>query len=122
MGDFSYHRFVFLLACIDRWKVYNRLLSACTAKTVIEVKCLCVSTRKNGTFFALLRFSLSFVCAAINQVNLAFRTTIIEVTHLTLAVIPFKVEANNSLILLPLQKYEKKICLVSVLFQSITPW
>ena len=49
-----------------------------------------------------------FKCAAINRVNLAFRMTIIEDTHLTLAVIPFKVEANNSLMFLPLQTYEKK--------------
>ena len=33
--------------------------------------------------------------------------TIIEDTHLTLAVIPFKLEANNSLIVLPLKTYEK---------------
>ena len=59
--------------------------------------------------FGLFRFSLSFVfaCAAIDQVNLAFKT-IIEDTHLTLAGIHFKVEANNSLIFLLLQTYEKK--------------
>ena len=45
---------------------------------------------------------------AINRVNLGFRTTIIEDTHLTLAVIPFKVETNNCLIFLSLQTYEKK--------------
>ena len=52
---------------------------------------------KNGTLFGLVRFSLYFLfaCAAINQANLAFKTTIIEDTHLTLAVIPFKIEANN---------------------------
>ena len=49
-----------------------------------------------------------FECAAVSQVNLAFRTTIIEDTHLTLAVILFKVEANTSLNFLPLQTYEKK--------------
>ena len=53
---------------------------------------------KNGTLFGLVRW-----------VNLAFRMTIIEDTHLTLAVILFKVEANNSLIFLLLQIYEKKI-------------
>ena len=46
MGAFSYHRFIFLLACIDRWKVYNRLVSVCTVKTAIEVKCLCVLASK----------------------------------------------------------------------------
>ena len=65
---------------------------------------------KNGTLFELFRLSLSFLfsCVVINRVNLAFRTTIIEDTHLTLAFISFKVEANNSLIFLPLQTYEKK--------------
>ena len=53
--------------------------------------------------------------------NLAFRTTIIEDTHLTLAAIPFKVKANNSLILLSLQTYERKIGQVSVPLQSIIP-
>ena len=101
MGSFSYHRFIFLIACIDRWKIYNRLVSACTT---IKVKCLCASTSKKRhscrTFL--------FACAAINRVNLAFRTTIIKATHLTLAVIPFEVEANNSLIFLALQTYEKE--------------
>ena len=66
---------------------------------------------KNGTLFGLFRLSLSFLfaCAAINWVNLAFRMTIIGDMHLTLATIPFKVEANNALIFLPLQQtYEKK--------------
>ena len=96
MGAFSYHRFIFLLAYIDCWKVYNKLVTACTVKTAIEVQR--VSTSKNGTFIGLLRFSpyFLFACAATNRVNLAFRTTIIEDTHLTLAAIPFKVEANSS--------------------------
>ena len=38
MGAFSYHRFIFLLACIDRWKVYNRLTSVCTVNTAIAVQ------------------------------------------------------------------------------------
>ena len=65
---------------------------------------------KKGTLFGLSRFSLYFLfaCAAINRVNLTFRTTIIEDTHLTLAVLPFKVEANDSLIFLSLQTDEKK--------------
>ena len=83
MGAFFYHRFIFLLACINRWKVYNRLSFACTVKTAIEVKCLSVSTSKK-------RHSC--------RDNLAFRTTMIEDAHLTLAVISFKVEAKNSLI------------------------
>ena len=92
MGAFSYHRFIFLLACIDRWKVDNRLVSACTVKTTIEVKCLCVSTSKKRHSCRAYSFLIFFfvACAAINRVNLAFRTTIIEDTHLTLEVIPFK--------------------------------
>ena len=65
---------------------------------------------KHGTLVGLLRFSpsFSFTCAAINRFNVAFRMTIIEDTHLTLAANLFKVEANNSLIFLPLQTYVKK--------------
>ena len=107
MGAFSYHRFIFLLTCINRWKVFNRLVSTCTVKTAIDVQRLCVSTRKNGIFVGLLRISLSFLfaCVATNRSNLAFGMTIIEDTHQTLAAIPFKVEANNSLTFLPLQTY-----------------
>ena len=73
---------------------------------------------KMGTLVRLFRLSLSFLfaCAVISRVNLAFRTTIIEDTHLTLAVIPFKVEANNSLIFLLLQTYEKKLAEFPFLF------
>ena len=68
MGAFSYHRFIFLLACIDRWKVYNRLVSVCTVKTAIEVQCLCASTSKSGTFVRLLRFpSFLFAYAVTDQ-------------------------------------------------------
>ena len=47
-------------------------------------------------------------CGAKKTSNLAFRTTGVEDAQLTLAVIPFQVGANNSLIFLPLQTYEKK--------------
>ena len=59
---------------------------------------MCFNQQKNASVVGLFRFSLSFVlaCAAINRVNLAFRMTITEDTHLTLPVISFKVEANNS--------------------------
>ena len=50
MGAFSYYRFIFLLACVDRWKVYNRLVIVCMMKTAKEVQCLCVSNSKNVTF------------------------------------------------------------------------
>ena len=76
---------------------------------------------KNGPLFRLVRFSLHFLfaCSAINRVNLAFRTTITEDTHLTLAVILFKIEANNSLIFLLLQTYEKQCCQVSIPFHCL---
>ena len=48
--------------------------------------------------------------------------TIIEDTLLTLAGILFKVEANNSLIFLPLQTYEKKFAEFLFLFIFIIPW
>ena len=62
-------------------------------------------------------FIVFFVCLRRNQLsNLAFTTTIIEDTHLTLAVILFKVEANNSLIFLLLQTYEKEFAEFPFLF------
>ena len=98
---------IFILACIDSWKVYNWLISACTVKTAIGVHCLCAATSKRGTFFGLLRSSFFFIRVRRNEPgNLAFKTAIIEDTRLTLAAIPFKVEANNSLIFLLLQTYE----------------
>ena len=48
-------------------------------------------------------------------VNFARRTTIIEDTHLTLAVIPFKAKANNSLIFSPVQTYENKFPVQSII-------
>ena len=81
------------------------------------------TSKKNGTLLELIRFSLSFLfaCAAINRVNLAFETTIIEDTYFTLAGIPFNAEVNNSLIFLLLQTYKKKLCRVFVPVQSIIP-
>ena len=67
MGDFSYHRFIFLLASIDRWKVYNRLVFACTLKTAIEVNVDVFQLGKNGTLFGLFRFSLSFLFACVHR-------------------------------------------------------
>ena len=118
MGVFFYHRLIFLLACTGRWKKCNRLVTACTIKTEIEVQCLCASTSKNGTFVGFLCFSPAFLlaCAAINRVSLVFRTTIIEDAHLTLAVILFKAETNIYLIFLPLQTYEKKFVEFSFLY------
>ena len=82
-----------------------------------------VQLAKTGTLVGLLRFSPSFLfaCAASNRANLAFKTTIIEDTYLTLVGIPFKVEANNSLIFLLLQTYEKKFAECPFLFIFIIP-
>ena len=124
MGAFSYHRFIFLLACIDRWKIYNRLVFACTVKTVIKVERQCVLTSKtlHCSRASSVLTVLLFACAASNRANLAFKTTIIEDTHLTLIGFLFKVEANNSLIFLSLQTYEKKFAEFPFLFISIIPW
>ena len=76
----------------------------CTAKTAIKVKRQCVSTSK--TWFCSRASSVLIVfllaCAASNSANLSLKTAIIEDTHLTLIGILSKVDANNSLILLPL--------------------
>ena len=75
---------------------------------------------KDGTLVGLLRFSpFLFACAATNQVNLAFRTTVIEDTHLTLAVVPFEVGVNNYLIFFVIINIREKICRVSVPLQFI---
>ena len=73
---------------------------------------------KNVTFFRYFRFpSFSIVHVRRNQQgNLVFITTKVEDTHLTLAVIPVKVEANNSLIFLRLREYGKKFAEYSFLF------
>ena len=104
-----------LLACIDCWKLYNRLVFAFTDKTAIKVKSQCVSS---SNFVNHRRF---FACAASNLTNLEFKTTIIKDTNLTLAVIPFKVEANNSLIFCHYKHMRKKFEF-PFLFIFITPW
>ena len=112
MGAFSYHRFIFLLACIDRWKVYNRLVFACTVNTVQNTALLL-------GFFGSHRF---FVCMRRKRTNLTFKTTIIEDTHLTLASIPFKVEANNSLIFFAITNIREKFAEFPFLVIFIFPW
>ena len=102
--------------------MYNRLVFVCAVKTAMEVKRQRVSASKTwrcsrpSSVLAVL-----FGCAANNRVNLAFKTTIQEDTHLTLIGILSKVEANNSLIFLPLQTYEKKFAEFPFLFISIIP-
>ena len=115
---------MFLLAYIDRWKEYHRLVFSCTVKTAMKVKCLCVSSIKHGTVVGLLRFSRSFLfaCAASHRANFAFKTTIIEDTHLTLIGIPFKLEANNSLIFCHYKHMTKKFAEFPFLFIFIIPW
>ena len=120
---FFYHRFIFLLPCIDRWKVYIWLALRAQSRLREKLNVNVFKLAKHSTLVGLLRFSPSFlfVWAANNQANSAFKTTIIEDTHLTLIDIPFKVEANNSLIFLPLQTYEKKFAEFSFLFIFTIP-
>ena len=51
-----------------------------------------------------------------NSGDLAFRRISAEDTHLTLPVILFKVEKNNSLIFMLLQTYEKKFAEFPLLY------
>ena len=83
---------------------------------------MCFNQQKSA-LFGFFRLSLSFLFAraTINQVNLAFRTTIREDTHLTLAVIPFKVEAKNPLTFCH-YKLTRKNLLSFRSLQSIIPW
>ena len=67
MGAFSYHRVIFLLACIDCWKVYNILVSVCTVKTAIEVQRLCVSTRKRPALLSGFFISHQLFCSRAPQ-------------------------------------------------------
>ena len=66
---------------------------------------------KSVTVFMFIRFSpSSFVCVRRNQLgNPAFRATIVEDTHLTLAAFPFSVGVNNAVFFWPLQTYEKNL-------------
>ena len=77
---------------------------------------------KRGTVVRLLRFSPSFLlaCTASNRANLAFKTTIIEDTHLTLAGIQFKVEANNSLIFCHYKHTRKKVSVPVHIYNSLS--
>ena len=89
---------------------------------------------KHGTVVGLLCFSPPFLlaCVASNRANLAFKTTIIEYTHLTLIGIPSKVEENNSLfkveaansslIFCHYKHTRKKIAEFPFLFIFIIPW
>ena len=120
---FFYYRFIFVLAHIDCWKVRNRLVSACTVKAAIEVQRLCVSTSRKWHFCRVSLFLTAFLFARSQLIGqFSVWTTIIEDTHLTLAVIPLKVGANNSLIFFAITNIWEKICRVSVPFQSIIPW
>ena len=65
---------------------------------------------KNGTSSFLTVFLFAF--AVTDQGNSAFKTIIIEDTHLTLGAIPFKVEANNSNFFV-ITNVREKICQVS---------
>ena len=77
-------------------QVYNRLVSACTVKNVIEVQRLCVSTSKRRHFCQLFLPSFLFACDAPSRA--IWRLEWLSQTHLTLVAIPVKVGVNNSLI------------------------
>ena len=70
-----------------------------------------------------VRFPSAFsVCVRHNRSGyLTFRTTNIKDTKLTLVVIPFKVEANNSLNFLALQTYEEKVAEFPSLLRNTIP-
>ena len=78
---------------------------------------------KHGTVVGLLLFSppSMFACAASNRANLAFITTIIEDTDLTLIGIPFKVEPNNSYFFCHYKHTKKKFDEFPFLFIYIIP-
>ena len=101
----------------------SQIVFACTVNTAIKVKRQCVSARKtrHRSWTSSVLAVFWFACAASNRANLAFKTTIIENTHLALIGFLSKVEANNSLFFLPLQTYEKKFAEIPFLFISIIP-
>ena len=74
---------------------------------------------KSVPVFGFLRFSLySFVCLLRNYpVNLAFRMTGVEDTHITLAAILFQAEVDNSLNFF--HYITEESCRVSVPVESI---
>ena len=91
-------------------------------KTAKEVLCLSFNHAKTSLIPSFLGPRRPFVSVRSNRSsNLAFRTTVVEDTHLTRAVIPFKVGANNSLIKIAITNIREKICRVSVPVQSIIP-
>ena len=97
--------------------------------TAIGVNCLCFVSGGGGvggesvTVFGFIRFlSPSFVCVIHNKSgNLAFRTTCVDDTHITLAVIPSQVEVSNSLSFFAITNIQKKICRVSIPVETIIP-
>ena len=72
---------------------------------------------KSAAVSVLVRPSSAFLFARATKQSdyLTFRTTKVKDTKLTLAIISFKAEANNSLIFLPLQTYDKKFAEVPFL-------
>ena len=114
MGAVSYHRFIYFYWLSYSIEIYNRHAIACVTKTAEGVECLLFGHGKRSLasdFFVPCRLFLRRNQSS----NSAFTTTVVEDTHLTLAAIPFKVEANNSLIFLLLQTYEKKFAAHSFL-------
>ena len=48
---------LFLLACIDHWSIYNRLVIACTVKTVAGVKFSCSTLEKASLSLGIFVFN-----------------------------------------------------------------
>ena len=96
MNTFSLTLMYSLLACIDRWNIFNRLVIARIFNTATGVQCLCYTSEKaslSSGFFAAHRLLPAF--AATNRAIYIF---------------------------LLLQTSEKTICQVSVPVETIIPW
>ena len=88
----------------------------CIVKTSIGVN-VCVPLRKKRTCYRVSPFLTVFFCLRAPQLNLAFRMTGVEDTHLTLAAILFQAEIDNSLNLF--HYITEESCRVSVPVESI---
>ena len=90
---------------------------ACMIKTSKEILRLLLSQKKKPLTSGFFGSYVYFLCMRRNQSSdLAFRTAVVKDTHLTLTAIPFKVRANNSLIISLLRTYEKKFAEFLFLF------
>ena len=84
---------------------------------------MCVTSKKasrSSGFFVSHRHLLFALSATRQQGNLAFRTTRVDDTHLTLAANPFWVGVNNSFF--AVTDIREKVCRVPVPVRFIIPW